>query len=69
MNGLFQFKDKYPYSGPESRCFQSHSFKEFPWLEHSPSKYASFCFPCYLFSKKSSGRVGLDVFTMKGFNF
>ncbi|PVH31806.1 hypothetical protein PAHAL_9G237100 [Panicum hallii] len=71
MHGPFQFKkDQYPYSGPEAhpRCFKAHWFKDFPWLEYSPAKDAAFCFPCYLFGKKPSGKVGSDVFTVKGFN-
>jgi hypothetical protein len=71
MHGPFQFmKEKYPYSGPKSHpcCFQSHWFKDFSWLEYSPTKDAAFCFPCYLFSKKPSGKAGSDVFTVKGFN-
>lgn len=71
MHSPFQFiKDKYPYSGPEShpRCFQSHWFQDFPWLEYSPAKDAAFCFPCYLFSKKPTGKAGSDVFIVKGFN-
>jgi hypothetical protein len=68
--GPYQFvKDKYPYSGPVShpRCFQSHWFKEFSWLEYSPAKDAAYCFPCYLFSKKPSGRAGSVVFIVNGF--
>jgi hypothetical protein len=71
MHGPFQFmKDKYPYSSPKShrRCFQTHWFKEFPWLEYSLTKDAAFCFPCYLFSKNPSEKAGSDVFTVKGFN-
>uniref|UniRef100_A0A0A9GHJ6 Uncharacterized protein n=1 Tax=Arundo donax TaxID=35708 RepID=A0A0A9GHJ6_ARUDO len=70
MHGPYQFlKDSYPQSGPKKhpRRFQSHWFKSFSWLEYSPAKDAVFCFPCYLFSKKPSGRGGSDVFTVKGF--
>ncbi|TVU22346.1 hypothetical protein EJB05_32035, partial [Eragrostis curvula] len=70
MLGPYQIvKEKYPYSGPKShpRCFQAHWLKEFSWLEYSPAKDAVFCFPCYLFSKKPSGRAGSNVFTVKGF--
>ena len=31
-------------------------------------KILHFCFPCYLFSSKPSGKPGLDTFTVKGFN-
>ncbi|KAM3193911.1 hypothetical protein ACQJBY_070514 [Aegilops geniculata] len=68
--GAYHFKKElYPPSGPASHpCrFQYHWFKEFPWLEYSPTKYAVFCFPCFLFSKKPLGKVGSDVFTVKGF--
>jgi hypothetical protein len=46
MHGPFRFiKESYPYSGPKShpRCFQSHWFNDFPWLEYSPTKDAAFC--------------------------
>jgi hypothetical protein len=42
-------------------------FKSYPWLEYS-EKNTAFCFPCYLFSSKSSGKPGSDTFTVKGFN-
>jgi hypothetical protein len=56
-------------SGPANhpRRFQSHWFTTFPWLEYSPTKDAAFCFPCFLFSKKPSGKAGSDTFTVKGF--
>ena len=28
----------------------------------------AFCFPCYIFSSKSSGKPISDIFTVKGFN-
>jgi len=45
--------DVYPPFGQDDHpCrFQACRFKLFPWLEYSP-EYASFCFTCYLFSKK-----------------
>jgi hypothetical protein len=70
MHGPYQFlKDDYPLSGSKKhpRRFQAHWFKSFPWLEYSPTKDAAFCFPCYLFSKKPSGKAGSDAFTIKGF--
>jgi hypothetical protein len=36
-------------------------------MEHSRLKDAIFCHPCYIFVKKSTGCLGLDAFTMKGF--
>lgn len=71
MHGPYQFHmDTYPASGPKShpRRFQSHWYTAFPWLEYSPAKDAAFCFPCFLFSKKPSGKAGSDTFTVKGFN-
>jgi hypothetical protein len=47
--------------------FQSHWFKSYPWLEYS-EKNTAFCFPCYLFPSKPSGKPGSDTFTVKGFN-
>ena len=70
MHGPYHFlMDEYPLSGSKKhpRRFQAHWFKSFPWLEYSPDKDAAFCFPCYLFSKKPSGRAGSDAFTVKGF--
>lgn len=46
-HGPFQFRnDKYPYSGAEAHphCFQSHWFKDFPWLEYSHAKMQHFAF-------------------------
>ncbi|KAJ1292260.1 hypothetical protein BS78_02G378300 [Paspalum vaginatum] len=62
-------KDVYPSSGPKShpRRFQSHWFKSFSWLEYSSSKDAAFCFPCFLFRKKPTGKSGSTTFTVKGF--
>jgi hypothetical protein len=71
MHGPYQLHmDTYPSSGPAShpRRFQSHWFTAFPWLEYSPAKDAAFYFPCFLFSKKPSGKAGSDTFTVKGFN-
>ncbi|XP_065847572.1 uncharacterized protein [Euphorbia lathyris] len=63
--------EKYPLSGPEKhpRRFSAVWFKLFPsWLEYSKGKDAAYCLACYLFSKKLSGRLGADVFTVSGFN-
>ncbi|KAF8396080.1 hypothetical protein HHK36_017692 [Tetracentron sinense] len=60
----------YPPSGPEKHRhrFQSSWFKLFPsWLEYSPSKDASFCLSCYLFTKKPTERPGSSAFTIEGF--
>ena len=71
-HGPYQFHKKvYPASTSSSishpRRFQYHWFKAFPWLEYSPTKDAAFCLPCFLFCKKPLGKVGSDVFTVKGF--
>jgi len=59
---------EYPLTGKKHpRRFQSHWFKSYSWLEYS-EKNTVFCFPCYLFSSKSSGKPRLDTFTVKGFN-
>jgi hypothetical protein len=49
------------------RRFQSHWFKSHPWLQCS-KKSTAFCFPCYLFPSKSSGKPGSYTFIVKGFN-
>ena len=56
--------DTYPLSGRDNhlRSFQSTWFQKFPWIEYSPTKDAVFCFPCFLFTKKSFG-----CFTHVGF--
>jgi hypothetical protein len=59
---------EYPLIGKKHpRRFQSHWFKSYPWLEYS-EKNTAFCFPCYLFPSKPSGKPGSDTFTVKGFN-
>ncbi|XP_058755986.1 uncharacterized protein LOC131629208 [Vicia villosa] len=69
--GPYQIQlEKYPLSGKEDhkRRFQYAWFSIFPsWLEYSPSEDASYCLPCYLFSKRPSGRPGSDVFISTGF--
>ncbi|XP_058749642.1 uncharacterized protein LOC131622614 [Vicia villosa] len=62
--------ENYPLSGNEDhpRRFQHTWFSIFPsWLEYSPSEDAAYCLPCYLFSKKPSGRPGSHVFISMGF--
>jgi len=60
---------EYPLTGKKHpRRFQSHWFKFYPWLEYS-EKNTAFCFPCYLFPSKSSGKPGSDTFIVKGFNY
>jgi len=55
----------YPLSGKDDhpRRFQYTWFSLFPsWLEYLPLKDATYCLPCYLFSKKPSERPDSDVF-------
>ncbi|XP_058742087.1 uncharacterized protein LOC131614532 [Vicia villosa] len=62
--------DNYPLSGnaDHPRRFQHTWFSIFPsWLEYSPFEDAAYCLPCYLFSKKPSGRPGSHVFISTGF--
>ncbi|GAV90630.1 DUF4371 domain-containing protein, partial [Cephalotus follicularis] len=60
---------EYPYSGPEThrRRFQASWFKLFTWLEYSPSKDAAYCFPCYLFTNKTSEHPRTNAFVVEGF--
>ena len=51
-------------SGQQYRRFQSSWFKQFSWLEYSPSKDAAFCFPCFLFENK---KAHYSTFTTEGF--
>ncbi|KAF5444869.1 hypothetical protein F2P56_033965 [Juglans regia] len=71
--GPYQPKlSEYPFSGigNQHRRFQFSWFQRYSnWLEYSPSKNAIFCLPCYIFAKKSTGRPGSDVFTIKGFDY
>ena len=54
--GAFQYRsENYPLSGSDkhARRFCSSWFDKYgPWLEYSPTKDASFCLHCYLFSEK-----------------
>lgn len=60
---------EYPFKGPveHRRRFNSGWFKEFWWLEYSPHTDRAYCLPCFLFSKKPSGKSGSGTFTVKGF--
>nr|KYP38442.1 Zinc finger MYM-type protein 1 [Cajanus cajan] len=62
--------ENYPLSSKEDHPwrFQYTWSSIFPsWLEYSPSEDVAYCLPCYLFSKKPSGRLGSDVFIATGF--
>ncbi|TYG89641.1 hypothetical protein ES288_A12G116100v1 [Gossypium darwinii] len=50
------------------RYFQPSWFKQFSWLEYSPSKNAVFCFPCFLFNNNPTSHFGLTAFTHNGFS-
>ncbi|XP_047314234.1 zinc finger MYM-type protein 1-like [Impatiens glandulifera] len=68
--GLYQPKlDEYPRtkfgSQTQYRRFQYSWFEKFPWIEYSSSKDLIFCFPCFLFQKKSPINPS---FTIDGFN-
>ncbi|CAN1743502.1 Zinc finger MYM-type protein 1 [Linum perenne] len=47
-----------------SRKFQVHWYKEFNWLEYSPTTHKAYCFPCFLFgeNEKSSSALLHDGF-------
>jgi len=45
--------------GNQRRSFQSAWYNKFPWLEYSPHKDAAFCFPCFIFEKKTANRATL----------
>ncbi|KAK4589251.1 hypothetical protein RGQ29_020020 [Quercus rubra] len=71
INGPYQPKDiVYPYNNDTHRRRFQHLWyiSHEDWLEYSPSKDALYCLPCYLFSKKPTGRPGSDVFISTGFN-
>ncbi|XP_058734484.1 uncharacterized protein LOC131606207 [Vicia villosa] len=62
--------EQYPLSGNKDhqRRFQYTWFSLFPsWLEYSPSEDDVYCLPCYLFSKRPSGRPASYVFISTGF--
>ncbi|KAK8289373.1 hypothetical protein V6Z11_D07G185300 [Gossypium hirsutum] len=61
---------EYPASNSKRhpRYFQPLWFKQFSWLEYSPSKDAVFCLPCFLFNSNLSSHFGSTDFTHSGFN-
>ena len=63
------FMREYPYNGTgkNRRRFQYSYFTNFPWLEYSATTHRAYCLPCFVFTKKPSGRCGSDAFTVKGF--
>lgn len=66
-----QYLREYPYNADNPkhrRRFQFSWFKQFPWLEYSPSANRAYCFPCFLFSRKPIGKCGSDTFTISGFD-
>ncbi|XP_052885322.1 uncharacterized protein LOC108484949 [Gossypium arboreum] len=50
------------------RYFQPPWFKQFSWLEYSPSKDVVFCLPCFLFNSNPTSRFGSTAFTHNGFS-
>ncbi|KAK4564437.1 hypothetical protein RGQ29_006478 [Quercus rubra] len=71
INGPYQPKDiVYPYNNDTHRRRFQHLWyiSHEDWLEYSPSTDALYCLPCYLFSKKPTGRPGSDVLISTGFN-
>ncbi|XP_017604620.1 uncharacterized protein LOC108451442 [Gossypium arboreum] len=61
---------EYPASNSKKhpRYFQPSWFKQFSWLEYSPSKDAVFCLPCFLFNSNPTSRFGSTSFTHNGFS-
>ncbi|XP_059650675.1 uncharacterized protein LOC132296493 [Cornus florida] len=62
--GPYQPKlSNYPNSsdGKQNRQFKYEWFKQFPWLEYSPSKDKVYCFPCFLFENTVASRSSLVV--------
>lgn len=71
LKGAYQpYMREYPYNKPgkNRRRFQYSYFNSFPWLEYSMETHRAYCLPCFLFTKRPSGRCGSDAFTVKGFN-
>ncbi|XVF45465.1 hypothetical protein PTKIN_Ptkin02bG0208800 [Pterospermum kingtungense] len=63
-------QDAYPFTSGknQSHQFQLSWFDQYPsWLKYSMAQDAIYCFPCYLFGKKSSGRPGSNMFIEHGF--
>jgi hypothetical protein len=42
----------------DSRCFTSHCFDRYKWLEYSVHLDAVFCFVCYLFKDEAQHKGG-----------
>ncbi|TYI36023.1 hypothetical protein ES332_A03G114400v1 [Gossypium tomentosum] len=61
---------EYPASNSKKhpRYFQPLWFKQFSWLEYSPSKDAVFCLPCFLFNSNPTSRFGSSAFSHNGFS-
>ncbi|XP_017624765.2 uncharacterized protein LOC108468389 [Gossypium arboreum] len=61
---------EYPTSNSKKhpRYFQPSWFKQFSWLECSPSKDVVFCLPCFLFNSNPTSRFGSTAFTHNGFS-
>ncbi|TYH12926.1 hypothetical protein ES288_A06G105000v1 [Gossypium darwinii] len=61
---------EYPASNSKKhpRYFQPPWFKQFSWLEYSPSKDVVFCLPCFLFNSNPTSRFGSTAFTHNGFS-
>ncbi|KAK8363395.1 hypothetical protein V6Z11_A03G161900 [Gossypium hirsutum] len=61
---------EYPASNSKNhpRYFQPSWFKQFSWLECSPSKDVVFCLPCFLFNSNPTSRFGSTAFTHNGFS-
>ena len=60
---------QYPKSvvGKQNRRFQYIWFKQFSWLEYSPSKDKAYCFPCFLFDQANKS-VSCSSLGGDGFN-
>ena len=61
FEGPYQpYMKEYPYNSDvpkHRRRFQFGWFKQFPWLEYSPSANRAYCLPCFLFFKKANWEV------------
>jgi hypothetical protein len=57
---------KFPHT--DGTAFSQSWFQRYNWIEYSVSKYADFCFYCFLFRNPGRAeRFGYDVFTKTGF--
>jgi len=66
----FFLKKKNRLSGPKKHphCFQASWFTQFStWLKYFDSKDVAYCLPYYVFTMKTVGHPGWDVFTTNGF--